>query len=112
MDRFAIIGRKIRYERRRKKLSRNKLAEMTELSTYFIGQIERGQTKMSVETLITIAEHLNLSLDYLICEQVAENKEIKELFATNLSTDTSMICPILSSLNALSIYKELQERLN
>lgn len=69
MDNFTIIGEKIRDERRRKKISRERLAEMTNLSTYFIGQVERGQTKMSVNTLIKISECLDLSLDYMVKPQ-------------------------------------------
>ncbi len=42
---LRAIGNKIRLEREMLNLSREKLAEITELSPFYIGQIERGERK-------------------------------------------------------------------
>lgn len=60
------LGLKIRVERQKKKLSQEKLAELSELNRNFIGMIERGETNVTVKNLESIANALNL--------------EIKELF--------------------------------
>ncbi len=60
------IGGKIRLERENLNLTREKFAELLGLSPYYIGQIERGERKMSIETLVNIASTLHVSIDYLL----------------------------------------------
>ncbi|HSH36500.1 helix-turn-helix transcriptional regulator [Schnuerera sp.] len=63
---FKEIGSRIRLEREKLNLTREKFAEIVELSTFYIGQIERGDRKMSVDTLVKIANTLHISVDYLL----------------------------------------------
>jgi len=70
---YVIIGNRIRLEREKFDMTREKLAELLNLSPYFLGQIERGERKMSVSTLISISECLHVSIDYLFFEQVNIN---------------------------------------
>lgn len=63
---FKDIGIRIRTARENLKLSREKFAEILELSPFYIGQIERGDRKMSVATLDKIATALHQSVDYLL----------------------------------------------
>ncbi len=63
---FKNIGGKIRLERENLNLTREKFAELLGLSPYYIGQIERGERKMSVETLVNISKILHVSIDYLL----------------------------------------------
>lgn len=66
---YMKIGNRIRIERENFGMTREKLSEILNLSPYFLGQIERGERKMSINTLINISECLHISLDYLIFEQ-------------------------------------------
>jgi len=70
---YVEIGNRIRIEREKFDMTREKLAELLNLSPYFLGQIERGERKMSVSTLINISECLHISIDYLFFEQVNIN---------------------------------------
>jgi transcriptional regulator with XRE-family HTH domain len=70
---YVEIGNRIRIERENFDMTREKLAELLSLSPYFLGQIERGERKMSVNTLIKISECLHISMDYLFFEQVNIN---------------------------------------
>lgn len=63
---YKEIGDKIRIEREKFHMSREKFAELLDLSPYFVGQIERGERKMSINTLINVSECLHISIDYLI----------------------------------------------
>ena len=67
--RCVEIGNKIRIQRENFDMSRGTLSEVINLSPYFLGQIERGQRKMSINTLIKISECLPISIDYLIFEE-------------------------------------------
>ena len=70
---YVEIGNRIRLEREKFDMTREKLAELLNLSPYFLGQIERGERKMSISTLINISECLHISIDYLFFEQVNIN---------------------------------------
>jgi transcriptional regulator with XRE-family HTH domain len=70
---YVEIGNKIRIERENFDMSREKFAEILNLSPYFLGQIERGERKMSINTLIKISECLHISIDSLFFEQVNNN---------------------------------------
>ncbi|ADG81296.1 helix-turn-helix domain-containing protein [Thermincola potens] len=60
------IGQRIREEREKLELSREKFAEIIGLSDYYVGQLERGERQMSLRVLFKIARCLHVSLDYLI----------------------------------------------
>lgn len=63
---FKEIGKRIKTKRLELKLTQEKLAEMTDLTETYIGAIERSTSKCSIETLVKIAQVLNMNLDYLI----------------------------------------------
>lgn len=63
---FEALGSRIRKLRKEKRLTQESLAERCEISTAFIGHIERGTRKLSIETLSRIAQELNASTDYLL----------------------------------------------
>ena len=63
---YKKLGAKIAYLRKSKRYSQEKLAEKTDISEIYMGQIERGEANPTLEKLITIADALGV--------------EIKELF--------------------------------
>ncbi len=60
------IGLKIKLERAKRKLSQEKLAELADLSKTHVGDIERGATIPTVETLNRIANALGITLVELV----------------------------------------------
>lgn len=60
-----LVGEKIRELRTQKELSQEKLGELAELNSNYIGQIERGEKSISVYTLKKVAYGLSLSLEEL-----------------------------------------------
>jgi transcriptional regulator with XRE-family HTH domain len=63
---FISLGKRIKEERNKCRLTQQQLAEEVELSDAFIGQIERGERCPTLETLISISNRLNVSVDYLL----------------------------------------------
>lgn len=59
---FKDVGDRIRKEREKLQISREKFAEILNLSPFFVGQIERGERKMSISTLISVSECFHVSL--------------------------------------------------
>ena len=65
---YTALGERIRKARKQRHLTQEQLAEECNLSTAHIGHIERGTRALSIESLITISEVLNVSTDYLLLD--------------------------------------------
>jgi len=62
----AQIGRSIRQKREQQGLSQERLAELAELSKNYVGNVERGESELSVSTLIQLTKALNFSASELL----------------------------------------------
>ena len=60
------IGLKIVLERTKRRLSQEKLAELSDLSKNSLGAIERGTSSPSIDTLDRIASALEIELSELV----------------------------------------------
>ncbi|MFN3966310.1 MAG: helix-turn-helix domain-containing protein [Endomicrobiia bacterium] len=74
---YKLVGRRIRQERLRLNITQERLAELTNLSVAFIGQIERGDNRASLVTIQKIAEALNVPISKLFTEIPAKKTEYK-----------------------------------
>lgn len=73
---YKNIGRRIRTKRQERHLTQEKLAEQAGISLSFLGHIERGTRKLSVETLIKLVQALECSADELLGSGQA-NRQIR-----------------------------------
>lgn len=79
---YKAIGKRIRKQRKGLNLTQQKLAEMADLSDTNISHIERGATKLSLPSLIAIANALNTTTDYLLMDVINNSEfEFKKEFA-------------------------------
>ena len=80
---YTALGKRIRDERLMQRLTLEKLAERTDKSINFIGQIERGEGKPSLETLVDIANALGVTVDSLLSDNIksSDNSIDKEVSA-------------------------------
>ena len=74
---YAALGQRVRDARHKKGLTQQKLAEQTGVTTAFIGHIERGQRRASLETLLSIGMVL----------KVTPNELLEDSLHSFLSTD-------------------------
>ena len=83
---YMLLGKRIRRERLLLHWTLEVLAERTDKSINFIGQIERGEGIPSVETLVDIANALGTTVDNLLQDNVqcddSTAKEIDALLQT------------------------------
>jgi transcriptional regulator with XRE-family HTH domain len=75
---YHDIGRRIREQRLKQKLTQQTLAELAEQTPTNISHIERGTTKLSLPSLINIANALSVSVDTFLCDSVQQSKHIFE----------------------------------
>lgn len=73
---YRAIGLRVREKRQNKKISQSDLANRIGVSNPHISNIERGKTKVSLQTLVDIANALETTLDELVCDNVSEAKGI------------------------------------
>ena len=58
---YAALGKRVRTRRKMMGLTQEALAEKLGISCSFVGHIERGSRKMSMETLIKISDIMGVS---------------------------------------------------
>jgi transcriptional regulator with XRE-family HTH domain len=63
---YPMMGQRIRQLRKTHGMSQAMLAKETDLSTNYIGQIERGDRKPSLETLVALCNALGTSIDNIL----------------------------------------------
>ena len=76
---YHQIGQRIRAERLKFNLTQEKFAEAIGMSAMYIGQVERGERKMSLDTLIKVSDCLHVSTDYLIRGAATSGEVTSEL---------------------------------
>jgi transcriptional regulator with XRE-family HTH domain len=65
---YQVLGEKIRDERIKMGLSQEDLAEKSSLTRNYIGQIERAEKRIHLETLAKIAKALKVRLRDLVAD--------------------------------------------
>lgn len=104
---YSDIGKRIRAYRILKKISQEKLAEAAELSVTHISHIETGNTKLSLPTIVKIANTLSVSVDELLCDSVDKSKLIYDDEVLALMED----CTVNESRILADIVKAAKEAL-
>ena len=66
MDLLIDIGKRIRKTREHYGFTRERLAEMANISPQFLVHIENGTKSMTANTICNLARALNVSADYLL----------------------------------------------
>ena len=65
---YGIIGRRIKQERKRSKLTQGELAERVNISLSFQSRMERGATKISLDMLSKLSAALDVPLSRFITD--------------------------------------------
>lgn len=103
---YAEIGKRIKEFRTHKHLTQAALAELSQVEPSNISHIERAATKVSLPTLIKIANALEVSLDELVyqnlkkCEHVS-NARINALLSDCTSEELSAILAVIETTKAV-----------
>lgn len=71
---YIELGKTIKTIRSEKNLTQEKLAELTNMSTTHISNIENGKTKVSLSAIFSISNALNYTIDGLICGDICNFK--------------------------------------
>lgn len=102
---YADIGQRIKALRVQARLSQEQLAEKAELSVSHISHIENATTKISLPSLVAIANFFEVSLDYLLCGSLKASQEsyieqISEILLDCSEKDARIIFDAVTALAA------------
>jgi len=93
-EHLKYIGENIRAARKSKNLTIDTLSELVGISPSFLGTLERGESSLSVETLMSICRTLGVSSDSIILNQdptpmpvVADMKDVIMTLLNNATED-------------------------
>jgi transcriptional regulator with XRE-family HTH domain len=97
------IGERIRRVRKEMNLSQEQLAERSGLHTNYVGQVERGEKNLTLETLEKVVGGLDISLEELFryirpMKQKDAISQIVDLLIERPSTDQEMALSVLKSV--------------
>ena len=103
---YTIIGQKIRYIRKQKKMTLEDLAFEINMDWSFLARIETGKTVASVETLFKITKALGIKLEQLFAgADATEDEVIKKEF-----NDVINVVPKKEKDKIISIIKLILEK--
>lgn len=69
---YSKLGERIREERLKRHVTQAELAEAVDISTTYIGQIERGEKSLTLDTLVKIVNYFDVTVDYLLRDSLEE----------------------------------------
>jgi len=84
---YVVIGNRIRELRKRKGWTQAYLAELSLVEPSNISHIERAATKLSLPTLIGIANALGASLDELVYGNLKKSEHVSNALIDQLTAD-------------------------
>jgi len=94
-----IIGKNIRLERELRKLTRDELAEMMELTTSHMGLIERGERGATAVTLSKISRAFNIPVDHLFASPQKGGLTVRESDSTGPESVRKKVQSLITCLN-------------
>ena len=71
---YKAIGKRIKIARIKIDITQEQLAERIDISPTHISNIETGTTRVSLSTIVGIANALSVSVDDLLCDSVIHTK--------------------------------------
>jgi transcriptional regulator with XRE-family HTH domain len=102
MDR-TVLGKRIREERLRCNLTQEQTAEYINVSTAYIGLIERGERSVTLEKIIALAECFHITVDYLLQDVLPPtsstlDRQMLQLWHSASASEKNMILSIMKSV--------------
>lgn len=106
---YQAIGMRIRRLRKSRNMTQEKLAEISHQEPSNISHIERGATKLSLPTIVSIANALNVTVDNLLFDSLLESKREYKMVANDVLSDCSRNEQIIITETMLALKENLRK---
>lgn len=93
-----ILGERVKLGRKANNLTREKLAEIVDVSPRFLAEVEAGKTGVSLQTLKNISLALSTSTDYLLGLDNITNINQLEIINNQLTNINKKFYPLISTI--------------
>ncbi|MCL2404652.1 MAG: helix-turn-helix domain-containing protein [Defluviitaleaceae bacterium] len=94
-----VIGKNIRLEREARRLTRDELAEMMELTTSHMGLIERGERGATAVTLSKVSRAFDIPVDHLFSNPQSGGLTIREDDSNGPQSTRKKVQSLITCLN-------------
>ncbi|AVP64810.1 XRE family transcriptional regulator [Clostridium botulinum] len=99
---YKVIGQLMKIAGIKKDITQEALADIIDVTPAHMSNIETGKTKVSLPTLLAIANALSVSVDTLLCDNILASKvifekEAKELFKDCDKYEVRLLVDLLKS---------------
>ena len=86
---YEMLGNRIREYRKKMNWTQEQLSESAGISLSFLGHIERGSRKASIETIVSLCNAMKISPHYLLQDSL--NNELVGIPETESPSDRKML---------------------
>lgn len=94
----VILGERIRLGRKANNLTREKLAELIDVSPRFLAEVESGKVGVSLQTLKNISIALSVSTDYLLGLGSENQLTQLEILCSQLESVDEKYLPLITAI--------------
>ncbi len=110
---YEAIGQRVKNERKKKGMSQERLAELSDLSVNTLSHIECGNTKFSLPSIIAIVNALGITVDCLLMDVVDNSliqfkRELAEIFDNCSKEEYTLLSDICKT--TLDTYRKIQNK--
>jgi len=100
---YHEVGYRIRLARRKLRMTQEYASELVGISPSHLGHIENGKTKVGLQTIVSLSDVLDVSLDELLCGSMHRGREIIQSEVSSLldactPTDVPIVMATLRAL--------------
>lgn len=101
---YALIGKRIKFERNKCGLTQEMMAEKLEVTVGYVSQVERGITKISLDLLAKVSTILNCDISSLISGSSVNSSEymvneiVSEIYKLK-GRDRKIVLSIIKMMN-------------
>jgi len=102
---YKNLGKRIKEERLKLNLTQAKLAEEIDISDTYMGQIERGERSLTLDTLVRLASRLGITIDFLLKDYVEDTEvnlmaQFKQIISSQPDSRKQMAIDVLKTMFA------------
>ncbi len=93
-----VLGERVKLKRKANNITREKLAELIDVSPRFLAEVESGKVGVSLQTLKNLCMTLLVSSDYLLGLNNGNNLSQLELLYSQLAKINEKYLPLISAI--------------
>ena len=110
---YKAIGERVRKARTLRGFTQSQLSEICDIASSYVGIIERGDKKASIDTIVKISNALNVATDYLLYDSLEiQEDRLNHINGDILTVDVSPVNKNANMAELLVLVNKVIEQMN